>query len=270
MKLSRFLAVSSLLTWFLVSCSSKPIPGSPVVARVNQTVLTLAEFENLREQYSDPGISDSHIVSQWIQSELLFQAALKKDFNKDKTLAAAVEEYRRRLLGDHYLESLIQQSRPITNQNIKDYFEANRAGFVRLTDEARIYHFVVDNESEARSIANALIQKRSGGELKSLFKEYRVEVSLVKRGYLMAELDNLIFRSKGNQTVLGPEKIQSRYHVIEVLDVFRVGSSITLDQAYDEIYQRLIQQQIVVTSQKIMDSLYVSNNVETYLETINE
>lgn len=270
MNLFRFLAVGSLLVWFLVGCSSNPVPESPAVARVNKTVLTLKDFEKLREQYSDPGISDSHIVSQWIQSELLYQAALKKDFNKDKTLAAAVEDYRRRLLGDHYLESVIQQSRPITNQDIKDYFEANRPGFVRLTDEARIYHFVVDNESEARSIANALIQKRSGGELRSLFKEYRVEVRLVKRGYLMAELDDLIFRSGGNQPVLGPQKIQSRYHVIEVLDLFRAGSSITLDQAYDEIYQRLIQQQIVLTSQKFMDSLYVSNNVETYLETINE
>ena len=268
----KTISITILFVFLLfASCAQKETTdSSPVVAQVNETVLTLDEYNSLRQRYADPKLSPDHIISQWIQSELLYQAALKKDFHKDKTLLKAVNEYRRMLLGDAYLESLIKESGPILNADIKKYYLSNKSSFVRLVDEAKIYHFVVNTKSEARNIVRVLKRKRSGGELKSVFTDYGVDADIVKRGFLIPELNDLIFSSSGKLSVLGPKKIGSQYHVVEGLDRYPAGSVISLDEAYDEIYQRLIQKRIVFSSKIILDSLFSHNNIETYLENIKE
>ena len=261
----------SLFVFFMfTSCAQKKSNQSPIVAKVNDTVLTVDEYTSLRQRYADPKLSPDHIVSQWIQSELLYQAALKKDFHKDKTLLKAINEYRRMLLGDAYLESLIKESDPISNADIKKYYTSNKSSFVRLVDEARIYHFVVNTKGEARNIVRVLKRKRSGGELKSVFTDYGVDADIIKKGFLMPELNALIFSSPGKLSVLGPKKIGDQYHVVEVLDRYPAGSVISLDEGYDEIYQRLIQRRIVFSSKTILDSLFSHNNIKTYLENIKE
>ncbi|NQV36826.1 MAG: hypothetical protein HQ509_02335 [Candidatus Marinimicrobia bacterium] len=266
---STLILILSFLFLF-AACEQKQANSSPVVARVNGVSLTVDEYIVLRQQYADQSLSRDHIVSQWIQSELLYQAALEKDFHKDKTLLSSIEEYRRKLLGDIFLESLIKKSTPLSNADIKSYYESNKASFVRLVDEARIYHFMANTTGEARNIVRALKRKSSGGELKSLFIDYNVNADIVKKGFLMPELDELIFSSSGNVSVLGPKKINDQYHVVEILDHYSAGSVISLDEAYDEIYQRLIQKKIIFSSKIVLDSLYNHNNIETHLENINE
>ncbi len=233
------------------------------MARVNRAVLTLEAYQDLK-QGADPEISDAQIVSQWIQDELLYQSAINNDFHKDKTLVSSVDAFRRKLLGDMFLESVVKNLKPLSNGQIKKYYEENKSSFIRLVDEARIYHFTTTTKNEARQIVRALERKTSGGELKSMFIDYNVGADIIKRGFLLPELDNLIFES--SSSVLGPKEIQGRYHVIEVLDRFPAGSRISLDEAYDEIYQRLIQKQIIISSKSVLDSLYIHNDIHTFLE----
>ncbi len=256
-----------LLVFF--SCSQKETKTSPIVARVNGADLTLDNYRTLRQHYADPFMSPDHIVSQWVQSELLYQAALSKDFHKDKSLVNSVNEYRRKLLGDMYLEAMIKEAKPISNADIKRYYEQNKSSFVRLVDEARIYHFVAPTENEARNIVRALKRKKSGGELRTIFLDYNVDADIIKKGFLLPELDELIFLST-SEAVLDPKEIDGKYHIIEILEKFPANSIISLDEAYDEVYQRLIQRQIILSSKTLLDSLYNSNDIETFLETINE
>ncbi len=263
--------MKTILLWTLIllmaGCTKSVREEPTVVARVNDNVLTVEDYQALRKKYSDPNMTAEHIVSQWIMDEVLYQTALEHAYDKDQTLRAMVEEYRRRLLGDSILEELVTANHPISGADIKAYYEKNKTSFRRLVDEAKVYHFAVSSLAEARNIVRALKQKKSGGELKALFVDYNVSADIVKKGFLVPELDNLIFEHKDTR-VLGPVQIDDRYHVVEVLKRYPAGSMISLDEAYDEIQQRLIQQYILLSSRQILDSLVARNNIETYLENI--
>ena len=82
----------------------------------------------------------------------------------------------------------------------------------------------------------------------------------------MAELDREIFSNNQTNTVIGPIKTEYGYHVIEVLGRFSAGTQIDVDEVYDEIYQRLLNQKKALMSNKYLDSLRNKYSVKINLE----
>lgn len=260
-----------LATTLFIQCTpEQDLPTSdgtsPVVARVNQATLTLDEAQKRQLSYNNTFMSLQYIVSQWINEELLYQAALNQDLDRDRVLRQSVERYRRGLLGQTFLDISTRVSTPVTREEIRGYYEQHRDSFIRQAEEARIYHFVVNDRNEARSIQRTLRTKKSGGERKDLFARYRVDAVTVRKGFLRPELDDAIFKSSGRSSVLGPLETDAGHHVIEVLDRFPKGSQIGLNDAYDEIYQRLLTEKTALQSLHVLDSLRANAHIEVQLE----
>ncbi|NOZ04608.1 MAG: hypothetical protein GXO92_08435 [FCB group bacterium] len=269
MHFKKFLLVfAAMLILGTFGCNKKEPSGSPVVARVNNHYLTLEEANKRLLSYSNENITLEDVVSSWIDTELLYMAALKNDFDKDKTLQNRLLEFRRRLLGDAYLESVLQRQTHITNSMVKDFYEKYKSSFVRTSDEALINHFVLNTKTEANRVKKVLSKHRSGGERKELFASYRVEAVVVKKGFLINALDKAVFSSRKAPAVIGPVADKKRYHVIEVLKRYKKGSSYGLDKVYDEILQRLIQQQKTLKGKRVLDSLRTTSNIEINMELI--
>ncbi|RMF11048.1 MAG: hypothetical protein D6762_00220 [Candidatus Neomarinimicrobiota bacterium] len=206
------------------------------------------------------------VINQWVNEELLYQAALQENLDQDQTLARMVEDYRRKLLGKTFLESKIHHIQPVTAQEIKDYYTANRSMFVRNTDEARIYHFILPTIQEAKNVFRLLSAPSSGEERRELFTKYHVDAVTVRKGFLLPELDDVIFHSRSRAKILGPIQSFSGYHVVEILDRYPKGSPKTLNQVYDEIYQRLITERQNLSALKLIDSLRINSHIEVLME----
>ncbi|GEM_PF-656335 len=265
-KIPALFTVVFILGFF--GCEKKEPSDSPVVARVNDHFLTLNEAEKRLRSYSNENITLEDVVSNWIDTELLYLAALENDFDKDKILQNRLFEFRRRLFGDAYLEAVLQKETHITNSMVKDFYEKYKSSFVRAADEALINHFVLNTKKEADRVKKVLSQHRSGGERKELFASYRVESRVVKKGFLIKALDKAVFSSRKASAVIGPIADNQRYHVIEVLKRYKQGSSYGLDEVYDEILQRLVQQQKMLKGKRVLDSLRTTSNIEINLELI--
>jgi hypothetical protein len=257
-----------LLAGLLVNCTSETKTTSPIVAQVNDRFLTLEDAEQELRQFAPSEVTLADVVARWVNTELLYQAALDHDLHKDSTLRKAVEDYRRNLLGNKYLDTEIKGAISIPYREIRHYYEEHKSSFVRLTDEAKVYHFVVSDRTAADQIARTLRRKRSGGERQELFSTYPVEAATVKKGFLMPELDQAIFSSSGVPRVVGPLEIDGRFHVVEILKHYRKDSAIGLDEAYDEIYQRLLQRRRMLLSKHILDSLRTQAVVKINLEAL--
>ncbi|NOZ03371.1 MAG: hypothetical protein GXO92_02020 [FCB group bacterium] len=265
-----------LVLFLIIGCSSKkdtappPTPDNPVVARVNGARLTLKEARGRLLAYDQSQATMNDIVSQWINEELLYQAALLSDLDRDETLTKMVQNYRRKLLGGTFLDSRSLEFKPITSGDVSSYYQENKTMFVRNADEARIYHFVLPTLKEARSVFRTLTTRKSGAQRKELFTAYRVDAITVKKGYLLPELDDLVFRAKSRARILGPVQTASGYHVIEVLERHSKGSQKSLNEVYDEIYQRLISEKRALANLRILDSLRLSSHIEVLMENIND
>ena len=101
---------------------------------------------------------------------------------------------------------------------------------------------------------------------KSFLANFNVDVTIVEKGSLIEQLDLEIFSNSRTTCVIGPVKTDYGYHIIEVLTRYKKGSQIDIDEAYDEIYQRLFNQRKSLKSIKYLDSLRNHYTVKINLE----
>jgi hypothetical protein len=269
MKKVPFIATIQLfVVMFFTSCVYDRSEDLTHVARVGNTVLTRSEAERLILAYGSNSVPEKFIISQWVDREVLFQSALREDLDRDSLMNYKIEQYRKDVLGQAFLESIILQDDPISGASIKGYYEQNIHSYKRPADGARVFHFVYNSQAEAEAVARELLNPSSGFDRKTLFASNRVDAAVVYNGSLIKPLDDALFSSRNRSRILGP--IQSRYgfHVIEVLDRFSAGSQIGLDEAYDEIYQRLLNHRIQLRTLQVLDSLKSKFHIEIAMENL--
>tara|TARA_Y100000590_G_C15705745_1_gene1008540 strand:+ start:539 stop:1327 length:789 start_codon:yes stop_codon:yes gene_type:complete len=251
--------------WFLLlfvfSCNKKtPIEESLILARVNDFVLTVDQLEqNLSPRQRSKDQIRAYI-HDWVNNTVVFQEARKRGLDKDKSLLNKSSLFFTKLVVSAYLETETTPLSEITKNQIRNYYEENSSEFVRVADDATIHHFMTDNISEARNIRKKLIKKRTGEIMEYLFSLYSASTKTVKRGRLIKDLDNLIFNNE-KTGVFGPVKIKENYHIVDILKINKRGSRIGLEDAYDEIYQRIMKQNRVVLTTALIDSLRKKSNI---------
>jgi hypothetical protein len=256
------------MAMFFSSCAHERSEDPTHVARIGNTVLTRSEADRLILAYGNNSVPDKFVISQWVNREILFQSALREDLDRDSLINYKTEQYRKDVLGQAFLESIILQDDPISGASIKEYYDQNILSYKRSEDGARVFHFVYNSHAEAVAVARELLNPSSSFDRKTLFASNRVDAAVVYKGSLIKPLDDALFSSRNRSKVLGP--IQSRYgfHVIEVLDRFSAGSQIGLDEAYDEIYQRLLNHRIQLRTLQVLDSLKSKFHVEITMENL--
>ena len=127
-------------------------------------------------------------------------------------------------------------------------------------------HFYTVYDSVATYITEALKKTNNSVDKKSLLANFNVDVTIVEKGSLIEQLDLEIFSNSRANVVIGPVKTDYGYHIIEVLSRFKKGSQIDIDEAYDEIYQRLFNQRKSLKSINYLDSLRNHYTIKINLE----
>ena len=137
----------TLLT--LVSCN-KTNDSAVVLARVGNSVLTRDDVINRAPEYRSADVESQ--VTQWINAELLYLAGVRAGFNKDVTIVDRVKDYRKKIIGQTYLDMVLQSQVRVSTEEIKNYYSAQKEMFKRSRSEALINRFSVDSKKDANKI----------------------------------------------------------------------------------------------------------------------
>lgn len=248
------------------SCAKKDKTDSPIIAKVENSFLTKAQAERLKLSVPNQNYSINDVVASWIDRELLYLAAKQGGLENDETLDSQVRIYRKDLFGNIFMDNYIESQISIKNSAIKTYYNKNRNSFKHKNDGARIMHFFISTDSVAQYIANALKQPNNSIDRKELLANYNVDVKTVEKGNLIDQLNSEIFSNNRTGFIIGPIKTDYGYHIVEVLSRYKAGSQIDIDEAYDEIYQRLFNQKKALSSIRFLDSLRNHYTVKINLE----
>ena len=197
---------------------------------------------------------------------MLYIAAIGGGLEQDNTLKSQVDIYRKKLFGNTYMDNYLASTISIENSDIKNYYDNNRGSFMHNNDGAKIMHFYTMYDSIAMYIAESLKKSNNSVDKKSLLANFNVDVTIVEKGSLIEQLDTEIFSNSRTNIVIGPVKTDYGYHIIEVLSRFKKGTQIDIDEAYDEIYQRLFNQRKALKSINYLDSLRNHYSVKINLE----
>jgi peptidyl-prolyl cis-trans isomerase C len=269
----------------LLSCSmvgersNEGARSSPVVARANDSVLTMEEFEALipedyREYYS---LEDKKaLINRWIETELVYQEAVRLGLDKEPEIQHKVEEFQRLLLENEIIQRELRSRVKVADEEIEKYYNENPDFFLREKEEVRLSQIVVDSLDLAGALRDQLDTDPS------LFSTFAAEYSLEKSGKNNGDVgyyavDELIDPLKAAVSALKTGEISPvvevpgyGYFIVTVTDRKGAGTMKALEDVSDEIRDILLVSKEEEERKKWVEGLMSKNDVEVDWQLIEE
>tara|TARA_A100001011_G_C14320701_1_gene850497 strand:- start:1379 stop:2218 length:840 start_codon:yes stop_codon:yes gene_type:complete len=248
------------LLFYCYNCEKNNSSSGLILARVKDKELSIEKLEKDLKPKQRSVNQIKNYINDWVNQTLLFEEAKKENLHNDIFLNEMKNKYFKRLVSETFLETKTFLPDLISQDEIKKYYEKHKLSFSRSNEEALVYHFSVSSNNEALIIQRKLKRKKSGVVLDSLFAKHSVSLKKIKKGRVPQKTNNHVFDNE-KIGVLKPFMFLDKFHVIEVVKRYKKGSVVGLDDAYDEIYQRIIKQKQLTKKTKVLDSLKNAYNV---------
>lgn len=243
-RLLWLLSLFFLLFWAL-SCEKAESPKGNELARVNDRVITLEEFNQEMEElptYLKPMMVTSGARKEFLQNvinrEILLQQGRKKGLDKDKEILAKTERFRKGLIIEALLVQLLKGKDEVTDEEVEAYYQENKEKFL-VGERVRVRHILVKTLLEANEIKKRLNQ---GEDFIALAKRYSIspsrkrggDLGYIERGKVGPEFEKAAFALKEPGELSGIVKTSFGHHIIRLEDR-KEPYQRTLPQAKEEI-----------------------------------
>ncbi|MGG3914365.1 foldase protein PrsA [Rossellomorea vietnamensis] len=206
--------------------------------------LIAEKIVKLESEKNDLTVKDSEIkkelenIKGQYDSEEAFNEALASSGSDLDSVKENIKTY---LLTEKLLKDRVK----ITDDQIKEYFEANKDTFAQK-EQVEASHILVDDEKTAKEVKAKL---DDGGDFAELAKEYSTDTSNADsggelgyfgKGEMVAEFDDKAFSMKKGE-ISEPVKTEFGYHIIKVTGKKEAKEAVLADHK-DEIKDILFDQ----------------------------
>ena len=258
------------LVVLLAGCDSTPPEGpDAVVARVNETQLTVGDLEADVQTALLP-IATAQMkqdwVKKWIQAELLSQEAMRRNLHNDRKIARELEKMRRDYLANVLLERILEkQPSEVSEQELEDYYKTQQKEFIRPETELKLSVIVLENESAAREAWRQLDRGRS--DFEEMARTISIHESAQQDGDLGFLKKNditdpsvleLVFSMKVGE-ISRPVHTESGFFILKVTDQHKVRP---LAEVRSEIVNKVLQERRRNQIKQLVDTLRQEAEVE--------
>ncbi|MGD6801187.1 foldase protein PrsA [Rossellomorea vietnamensis] len=169
---------------------------------------------------------DIKVKDSEIEAEL---ETLKSSYENDEAFnealtssGASMESVKENIRSYLLTEKLLNDRVTITDDQIKEYFEANKETFAQQ-EQVQASHILVEDEATAKEVKKKL---DDGGDFAQLAKEYSTDTSnaesggelgFFSKGDMVAEFEEKAFSMKTDE-ISDPVKTEFGYHIIKITD----------------------------------------------------
>lgn len=236
------LATAFLLALSLTGCvKEEPLPEDEI-ARVNDRVLTSAEVAawelSLRQPYVPEELRVSYIL-HWVERELLYQEAVKRDLLNDPWVAERVEDATRSILVSRLLEQEYRNILTLTPAEIRLYYLDHVNEFIWDKEHISVQYW----RSRTRKGMDALRVALLRGRQDALWKG---DPGALEQGSLslkqtevadqsLWQLLNWLSEGKLSQVI----PLEGSFWVFKVIEKSQAGDRKALEDVHDEVVARL-------------------------------
>lgn len=240
----------------LAACERKPAIPPDVIARVNERMLTLADFKRYLERNAGTDLAQltpevaSALLDQFIEEIILSEYAAshgvevptEKIAEAVRTEAGAtVIEKRDEMRRQRLIANLTAEIPEPSSADIQTYYQQHQNEF-RSGEEVRVRQILVNDEAVAKDILQKLRGGASFEELSSQFSrapnaKRGGEIGYVSRGEVPKMFEDEIFRLQAGQ-VSEIIRTDSSFHIFKV-EERRPPGTLDVDAATPLIQSRL-------------------------------
>ncbi|MFD0619478.1 peptidylprolyl isomerase [Paenibacillus sp. GCM10027629] len=275
-----WMMISAVLLIGLVFVTLKPPldKGKEVVASVNGADITRDKLYDAMLEAGGTNTINSLIMYEVIGQEAkkanitVSEADIDKEVDNIKKSSGGdegfnqmlaqynltVEALRKEMIPQVQLTKLLTPKVNVTDQEIKDFYEANKAS-MSTPEQVRASHILVKTKEEADAIEKEL---KGGADFAALAKEKSTDtgskvnggdLNFFGKGQMVPEFEEAAFKMKVGE-VSEPIKSQFGYHIIKLTDK-KEAVNPTLDDKKVEIKEQLTKQKISEMSNEYIQGL---------------
>jgi parvulin-like peptidyl-prolyl isomerase len=211
-------------------------------------------------------------VKQWIDTELLYQEALRMKIDREPAIKDRLEKMKKDLLAAEIMSrnSLQDQSAIIDENAVRAYYELNKEKFVREKDVAKYLEIVVADSRTAWYIT----RNGNSENFLTLAAEYsqqpypeNINIPYIALEDVQPEISQAI-----SGTMIGgtsnPVKTDLGYHVIHVLDKLEKGGICKEEEIWEDIVNQLSAKTQKENVEQFLSDLRLKTNVDFNSELI--
>jgi hypothetical protein len=191
----------------MTGCSDAP---KDFIVKIGNSMLTEASIDSsLRADLRTEAGARRSYVQNWINSEAVYQKAIKEGFDKDPEYQRQVENMRRELLIQSFMESELEKNLSVSPKEIEDYYGQNRNSFIYPEDHVKVQYFLTRDKLRSKKISN----------------EFLTMSRLRKKDFM-----ELISQASADSDIIGATEFQPRNRFEE-----KVAKQVFMKNATDEI-----------------------------------
>ncbi len=271
-KLFVFFVVAMVFAW--AGCESRD--PDQVVARVGNSTLTLDDlFKSIPPEYSDH-ITREHMISyvkQWIDTELLYQEALRRRIHKEPEIRDRLQKMKRDLLSAEIISRSTvvgADKNPVGPKDVETYYEEHKEALTRNTAVAKYVEIVVDDAKTAWQVRNQITDENFL-DLAARYSTIPVEdprsAEFIPIDRLPSEIGAVIEKTKISGTSV-PFEMADGYHIVRVLDKQDAGTISSINEVREEIVGTLATENQKEDIESLLSSLRLKTDLEYHFDKI--
>ncbi len=277
---NRVLVVSGLISALLCSLCAMAFTcqkrtDSPIIARVGNAILTLDDlYGRIPPEYSARITREQKInyVKEWIDTELLFQEALRQKIHKEPEIRDRLAKMKKDLLSAEIItrSSFAASKYTVSEDAVKACYEEHKGSFVRETDVIKYLEIVVADLKTAWNVRN-LVTTDNFLDLAVRYSKAPVQdpralpyVPLNALPQNVADLANTI-RVNGTTA---PIEIDGAFHIIRILDKQKAGTICSLEEVREDIISTLSTEAQKRHMEELLSNLRLKMDYEFHFELI--
>jgi peptidyl-prolyl cis-trans isomerase C len=243
-----------------------------VLVRVGTKTMTKADLEAriaaLPPQYQEAlkgAQARRNFLDVYVQAQLFAYGAKEEKIDKEPAVAAQIDDQVSGLLAQAFVSRKLSKAGPVTQEDIKKYYEENKAQLVNPTT-AKVQHILIKLEDGAKpeeaaaALAKAEMIKKAlngGADFNTLAKEHSDDTETKENGgdlgyfsqqQMVPEFSEPVFKMKTGD-ISSPIKSPFGYHVVKVNDR-KEGKTMDLAEATPVIESTLMK----MKQQKILEA----------------
>ena len=259
------MAITSIA--FIIIFNGCATYSGSVVARVGETKLTKTELiAQIPEELKVNQENLPFLLEKWINSELLYQEAVRQGLTKDEKLKFQAQQIAKEFMVNALLEQEAAKVK-IPSSELLAYFNKYKEDFM---NEVKIRRIVLQSEDLAE---RTLAEIKGGGNFSQLAKERSIEQTPDKgepsrffgRGITEPSLEEVIFALKPGE-VSEVMQTSEGYQIIQMVEKKPVRKDVSFAEVADYIESALSLKQSRIMFDSLITDLRSNGKFQTFPE----
>jgi len=211
-------------------------------------------------------------VKQWMDTELLYQEALRQRIQREKEIKERLAKMKKDLLSAELISrnSFAASKYHISDDAIVAYYEEKKENFVRESDVVKCMEIVVDDLKTAWQVRN-MVTGDNFLDLAVRFSKAPVQdprtVPYVAVEELPAPIGEIVPKIRVDGTT-SPIKSENGYHIVRVLDKQKAGDLCDMEEVRDEIVSDLSSEAHKRHLDRLLSNLRLKMDYEFHFDRI--